>query len=150
MATGEGVSWITIGLQDVTGAAFDEARAERELPAIYEAVEQGRRDLAADIARARPRYFAQQGKPEMAYVHIDNTLSATHSVIEVSGGDRIGFLHDVAAALAASGVVIATAHIATYGRRAVDVFYGKDAYGHKVVHPVKREAVEQAVLDAIG
>jgi [protein-PII] uridylyltransferase len=43
-----------------------------------------------------------------------------------------------------------TAHIATYGQHAVDVFYVKDAYGHQILHPAKRYAVHQAVLAAVA
>lgn len=150
MGTADGVSWVSIGLQDVGGHAFDEAKAVEQLARIYHETEEGTRDMSADLARARPKYFAKRAKTEPAHVVTDNALSATHSVIEVSGADRIGFLHDVAKALADAGMVIGSAHVATYGARAVDVFYVKDAYGHKLVHPMKRELVEQAVLDAIG
>jgi len=43
-----------------------------------------------------------------------------------------------------------TAHIATYGKKAVDVFYVKDAYGIKVIHRAKLEQLQQALLTACG
>ena len=36
--------------------------------------------------------------------------------------------------------------VATYGERAVDVFYVRDGFGHKIVHPERLEAVEERLL----
>ena len=50
----------------------------------------------------------------------------------MNGRDRPGLLHDVTAAISEQGLQIASAHITTYGVRAVDVFYVKDVFGLKV------------------
>jgi [protein-PII] uridylyltransferase len=72
-------------------------------------------------------------------------------VIEVNGRDRPGFLHVVTRALTRCSLQIATAHITTYGERAVDVFYVKDMFGLKVLNPAKLkqigETVEQTIRD---
>ena len=65
-------------------------------------------------------------------VVIDNHASNTHTVLEVNGRDRPGLLHDVTAAISEQGLQIASAHVTTYGVRAVDVFYVKDVFGLKV------------------
>ena len=39
--------------------------------------------------------------------------------------------------------------IATYGERAVDVFYVRDGFGHKIIHPARLEAVEARLLAAV-
>ena len=65
-------------------------------------------------------------------VVIDNHASNTHTVLEVNGRDRPGLLHDVTAAISDQGLQIASAHVTTYGVRAVDVFYVKDVFGLKV------------------
>ena len=83
-------------------------------------------------------------------VVIDNQASNTHTVIEVNGRDRPGLLHDVTAALTELGLQIATAHITTYGERAVDVFYVKDVFGLKVEDEAKLEQIEQRLLQAIA
>ena len=56
-------------------------------------------------------------------------------MIEVEGLDRPGFLYDVTQALFESGLSISSSMIATYGERAVDVFYVRDGFGHKIRHP---------------
>jgi len=69
--------------------------------------------------------------------------------VEVRGLDRLGFLYEVAAALFESGLTISSAMIATYGERVVDVFYVRDGYGHKIVHPDRLKAIEARLLRAV-
>ncbi|MFM7611848.1 MAG: ACT domain-containing protein, partial [Alphaproteobacteria bacterium] len=70
--------------------------------------------------------------------------------IEVNGRDRPGLLHDVTAAMSDQGMQIASAHITTYGVRAIDVFYVKDVFGLKVENERKliglRTALEKALV----
>jgi [protein-PII] uridylyltransferase len=40
--------------------------------------------------------------------------------------------------------------IATYGERAVDVFYVRDGFGHKIVHPARLDAVEKRLKAALA
>lgn len=83
-------------------------------------------------------------------VLIDNKASRTHTVIEVNGRDRLGFLHDITNVLTHAGLQIASAHISTYGERVVDVFYVKDIFGLKMEQPNKIEDVRAKLLDAIS
>jgi [protein-PII] uridylyltransferase len=59
-------------------------------------------------------------------------------------------LHDVTAAMSDQGMQIASAHITTYGVRAIDVFYVKDVFGLKVENDRKlaglRAALEKALV----
>ena len=80
-------------------------------------------------APARPRPF--HVPPE---VTIDNSLSNRQTVIEVSGLDRPGLLYDLTTALGKLNLNIASAHIATFGEKAVDVFYVTDLTGTKITH----------------
>ena len=52
-------------------------------------------------------------------------------------------------ALSDQGLQIASAHITTYGERAVDVFYVKDLFGLKVVNPDKLKQVADDVEKSI-
>ena len=69
-------------------------------------------------------------------------------MIEVNGRDRPGFLHVVTRALTRLNLQDASAHITTYGERAVDVFYVKDLFGQKVEHPQKLAEIRRA-LEAV-
>ena len=56
-------------------------------------------------------------------MRIDRQASADHTVIEVSGRDRPGLLHEIARQLADLNVSIRSAHVGAYGERVHDVFY---------------------------
>ncbi|HUO53558.1 MAG TPA: [protein-PII] uridylyltransferase, partial [Rhodoblastus sp.] len=80
-------------------------------------------------------------------VIIDNSLSHMYSVIEVSGLDRPGLLYDLTFALSKLNLNIASAHIVTFGEKAVDTFYVSDLTGAKVVSPARQAAVRRNLLD---
>ena len=85
-----------------------------------------------------------QVEPE---VRVDNTLSNRFSVIEVAGLDRRGLLFHLTAMLASLDLNIGSAHIATFGERAADVFYVTDFEGAKIVDPARRDHIRQALLE---
>ena len=70
--------------------------------------------------------------------------------IEINGRDRPGLLHDLTRALFVARLSIHSAQIATYGERAVDVFYVKDGFGLKITHPQRIEDVRSNVMEALG
>ena len=78
-------------------------------------------------------------------VVVDNHASNRFTVIEVNGRDRPGLLHDVTAAISDQGMQIASAHVTTYGVRAVDVFYIKDVFGLKVENERKKSRTDSAI-----
>jgi [protein-PII] uridylyltransferase len=100
-----------------------------------------------DARQVRRREEAFRVEPQ---VLVDNSASDTHTVIEVNGRDRPGLLHDLTRALFVAGLSIHSAQIATYGERAVDVFYVKDGFGLKIMHPQRIEAIRLRVLEALG
>jgi [protein-PII] uridylyltransferase len=100
-----------------------------------------------DARQVRRREEAFRVEPR---VLVDNSASDSHTVIEVNGRDRPGLLHDLTRGLHVAGLSIHSAQIATYGERAIDVFYVKDGYGRKVTHPARIESVKAALLEALG
>ena len=69
-------------------------------------------------------------------------------MIEVSGLDRPGLLYDLTNTISRLNLNIASAHIATFGERAVDVFYVTDLTGAKVTSPQRVAAIRKALLPA--
>ena len=65
-------------------------------------------------------------------VFVDNQASSRYTVVEVNARDRAALLSGLARALYKSKAAIHSAHIATYGERAVDVFYLTDLAGEKI------------------
>ena len=79
-------------------------------------------------------------------VQVSNTLSEKFTVIEVSGLDRNGLLHQLTSAISDLNLTIGSAHIGTYGEKAVDVFYVTDLTGHKIESKVRQRKIRDALL----
>ena len=97
--------------------------------------------VAAKASAAHSRADTFSVPPD---VIIDNSLSHMYSVIEVSGLDRPGLLFDLTFALSRLNLNIASAHIVTFGEKAVDTFYVTDLTGAKVVNPARQASVSPA------
>ena len=65
-------------------------------------------------------------------ITLDNQLSDDYTVVEVKCPDRVGLLYLVTRTLAALGLDIASARIATEIDQAVDTFYVHDGQGRKL------------------
>jgi [protein-PII] uridylyltransferase len=83
-------------------------------------------------------------------VTVDNSLSDTHSVVEVKAPDRLGLLYLVTRALGAEGLDIATAKIATDLDHALDAFYVRDRAGRKVEAPEALAHLREAIVAALA
>jgi len=68
----------------------------------------------------------------MREVVIDNEISARATLIECVGADRPELLRSLAQTLNQCRVNIRSAHIMTYGERAVDIFYVTEQSGEKI------------------
>lgn len=83
-------------------------------------------------------------------VRIEAGASEEATVVEVEGLDRPGLLYELAKALAREGAAIASAHIATYGERAVDAFYLKTREGEKLTDAAKLTRLKNALMDVLS
>ena len=79
----------------------------------------------------------------------ENSYSDTCTIMEITAPDRIGLLHTLCRTLSEAGINIASAHIGTYGEKAVDVLYLKDRFGMKLDHSGKLKELEDNLLLAI-
>jgi [protein-PII] uridylyltransferase len=102
--------------------------------------------VAARSASGKPGPKAFTVVPDVV---IDNQLSARFTVVEVSGLDRPGLLYELTTAFGRLQLNIASAHIATFGEKAVDVFYVTDLMGGKVTHGSKQAAIRRQIMDVL-
>jgi [protein-PII] uridylyltransferase len=121
---------------------------ERRAKRIAEAIERALRGelrlpevVAKRGAKGRIRAFAVE--PE---VMINNQWSNRYTVVEVTGLDRPGLLYELTATLSRLNLNIASAHVATFGERAVDVFYVTDLLGAQITSPPRQAAIKRALL----
>lgn len=144
--TADGVALDTLLIQRQFEAEADERRrAERIADLIRKALKGEVKigDLVAGQARPKRRLQPFAVEPR---VIIDNDSSNRLTVIEVNGLDRIGLLYDLTEALWRLNLNIASAHIATFGERAVDVFYVTDLTGAKITDTERRAAIIRQLL----
>ena len=141
----------TFWIQDAAGGTFDAPHRLARLHVLIEQSLSGRLGIDQEMRRASAALLGRR----MRAIHvpprvvIDNRASNTHTVLEVNGRDRPGLLHDVTAAISEQGLQIASAHVTTYGVRAVDVFYVKDVFGLKVENDRKLTLLREALLAAL-
>jgi [protein-PII] uridylyltransferase len=67
-------------------------------------------------------------------------------VVEVTGLDRPGLLHALTSTISKLNLNITSAHVATFGERAVDVFYVTDLLGAKIASPTREMTIKRALL----
>jgi len=146
--TADGFALDVFSVQDIEGGAFgDDQRLERLRQTIVKTLA-GQIVLAAVFAKRQTKQRAT-ALHIRARVHFDNEASSTSTLIEVEGVDRPGLLYGVARAIFDSGLSISSAIVATYGERAVDVFYVRDGFGHKIDHPDRQESVRARIVKAM-
>jgi len=150
---GDGIAIDTFQVNDPGGdAVTSPAYWGRTLDAL-------RRVLTSDaqvatlLEKRRASGRATAGAEGSVKITLDNQLSDDYTVLEVKCPDRLGLLYLVTKTLAALGLDIATARIATEIDQAVDTFYVHDGQGRKVENPDAlarvREALEQALVQPI-
>jgi [protein-PII] uridylyltransferase len=103
--------------------------------------------MAARQARRSSRIKAFKVAPE---VLIDNTLSNQFTVVEVSGLDRPGLLFELTNTLSDLNLDITSAHVTTFGEKAVDVFYVTDLTGKQVTSPQRQKAIKARLMDVLA
>jgi [protein-PII] uridylyltransferase len=124
----------------------DEARRAERITATIEKALRGEVRLPEVVAKraatkGRQRIFALE--PE---VTINNNWSSRYTMAEVTGLDRLGLLFELTAALSKLNLNIASAHVATFGERVVDVFYVTDLFGAKITSPTRQAVIKRALI----
>ena len=146
--TNDGMALDNFLVQDLSGRPFDEPHQIERLGGSVTAALAGEEPSFERLAaRALPRRRAEAFRIRPA-VFVDNRASSRYTVVEVNARDRAALLCDLALAFTQSRAIIHSAHIATYGERAVDVFYVTAARGGKIDQPVKVKALEARLLRA--
>ena len=142
----------TFWVQDAAGGAFDQPHRIAKLAVLVEQALSGHLRLDREI----PKLAEALQIRRMRAIHVpprvvvDNRASNSYTVLEVNGRDRPGLLHDVTAAISGQGLQIGSAHVTTYGVRAVDVFYVKDVFGLKIENERKLSGLRDALLGALS
>ena len=145
--TTDGLALDTIFVTRAFAQDEDELRrAERVARTIEKSLRGELRLTDALAARPDPGKGLETTFALAPEVTIDNNLSDRYTVLEVSGLDRLGLLHDLTATLGRLNLNIGSAHIVTFGEKAVDSFYVTDLTGQKIVSPARQAAIRKELL----
>jgi [protein-PII] uridylyltransferase len=145
--TTDGLALDTIFISRAFDRDDDEHRRGERIAAAIERALKGEvkiSDLVAPRRIPSTRHPTFQVSPE---VIVDNSLSTRHTVLEVSGLDRPGLLYDLTTAIGKLNLNIGSAHIATFGEKAVDVFYVTDLTNAKIVNLTRQATIRKNLLE---
>jgi len=148
----DGLAVDTFHVNDAGGEAIlDESRWEAVTGDLRRALlgECSVEQLFADRRprRVEPGPAIVRGRARVA---VDNSVSDSHTVVEVKAPDRVGLLYLITQTLARQGLNIATAKIATDQDQALDAFYVTDRAGRKIATPAEMARLHTAIESALG
>jgi [protein-PII] uridylyltransferase len=144
--TTDGLALDTISLSREFDREDDEMRRAARIAISIERALHGDLKLPQVIGQGAPpkgRIKAFALEPE---VNVNNQWSHRYTVVEVTGLDRTGLLYALTTTLSKLNLNIASAHVATFGERVVDVFYVTDLLGGKISAPTRQAAIKRALL----
>jgi [protein-PII] uridylyltransferase len=147
--TTDGLALDTISISREYDRDEDEGRRATRIGETIEQALEGKVRLPEVVAkrasRSRSRPFTVE--PEVV---INNQWSERYTVIEVSGLDRPGLLYQLTTAISKLNLNIASAHVATFGERARDVFYVTDLLGAQITAPTRQAAIKRALVHLLA
>jgi [protein-PII] uridylyltransferase len=148
--TSDGLALDTIFVSRAFDRDEDELRRGRRIAGAIERSLKGEVKIADLVAAKRGPRSRTKPFHVVPEVIVDNSLSGRETVLEVSGLDRPGLLYDLTTAIGRLNLNIASAHIATFGEKAVDTFYVTDLAGTKINTIGRQEAIKGALLEALS
>ncbi len=147
--TKDGMALDTFRIQDEDGQVFkDKASLERLEGNIKETLA-GNLSPGEIFDRKKVKKKRTDVFKVVPRVLIDNKASNSRTVIELNGRDRIGYLFDLSQVLVDLKISINSAHIATYGERAITVFFVRDLFGHKITNDKKLDIIKDKLMNVL-
>ena len=144
--TTDGIALDTIAVSREFELDEDEARRAARIGDAIEKAVRGELKLPETVAKRtlpKGRLKAFAIEPE---VTVNNQWSNRYTVVEVTGLDRPGLLYELTTTLSKLDLNIASAHVATFGERVVDVFYVTDLTGAQITTPTRQAAIKRPLL----
>ena len=148
--TTDGLALDTIFVSRAFELDADELRRGQRIASNIEKTLRGEVRLAEIAPPRQPRDVRRGAFAVEPEVTVDNNLSRRYTVVEVSGLDRPGLLRDLTASLSSLNLNIGSAHIVTFGEKAVDSFYITDLTGQKINAPARQAAIKRRLLVDFG
>ncbi|MBV6656445.1 MAG: [protein-PII] uridylyltransferase, partial [Devosiaceae bacterium] len=148
--TANGKALDTILIRQAFEQEADERRRAERIAQTLESSLKGEVQLAPLVDAVKSPKGRIRAFKVPAEVMIDNQGSERFTVIEAAGRDRPGLLYDLATALSDLSLDTHSAHVATFGERAVDVFYVTDLTGQKITRRNRLDAIKERLESVLG
>ena len=143
--TKDGLALDTVSVSRAFDQDADEMRRAGRIADGIERALRGQIRLAEMVAAKDGVPKGRQAFALAPKIVVDNAASRRHTLLQVSGFDRPGLLYDLTTALSNLSLNIASAHIATFGEKAVDTFYVSDLTGAKITEPGRQEVIRRVL-----
>ena len=141
-----GLAFDSFWIQNQNQAPLDETHSQR-LKATIEKVLLGKLLPYEEITKKQNVIASKENvfniKPKII---LDNELSDECSVIEVECLNNPYLIYATAQKMFREGLILSSAHITTYGERAVNVFYVKDTFSQKITDKEKQTYLKNELL----
>ena len=128
--TRDGMALDNLLVTDARGKAYDDARLRKRLATAVDKALRSSAEPSPPLLDKLPS--RQKVFPVAPRVLVSDKASSRTTVVEVNARDRPGLLARLAWVIHGAGHELHSAHIATYGERAVDVFYLTGVDGRKL------------------
>ncbi len=145
----DGMALDTILLAREFKEDVDEFRRAGRIVDSIKRVLEGQIRLREELARVQQMPERAKAFTVVPRVIIDNMSSNKNTIVEINGLDRVGLLHALTEALFHLNLNIASAHITTFGEKAVDVFYVTDLTGAKITNENRTSRIEKALTEVL-
>ncbi len=147
--TKDGMALDSFWIQEAGGGVYKDKHKLERLRSTIEKTLAGKLLPRKELAALHKRPRKADAFTVAPRVLIDNKASNRYTVIELNGLDRPGFLYQLSQTLVDLKLSIGSAHIATFGERAVTVLFICDLFGHKVHNENKLKQIRIKLMEAL-
>jgi [protein-PII] uridylyltransferase len=144
--TTDGMALDTISLSREFDRDEDEQRRAGRVAESIEKALRGELRLPELVGKRMPPKGRLKAFALEPTVTVNNQWSHRYTMVEVTGLDRTGLLYEMTSTLSKLNLNIASAHVATFGERVVDVFYVTDLLGAQITSPTRQAAIKRALI----
>ena len=144
--TTDGLALDTIAVSREFDRDEDEARRAARIGDAIEKAVRGELKLPEIVAKRTPPKGAAQGFRHRAGSHRQQSMVEPLHRGRSHRARPTGLLYELTTTLSKLNLNIASAHVATFGERVVDVFYVTDLTGAQITTPTRQAAIKRPLL----
>ncbi len=141
---------VVIDLQ-ISTSALEVVEEEKitKFKEIFSRYIRGEIDLE-DLSTDRSGGFKASVIPPPTFVKVDNQMSDSYTIFDISGEDRIGLLFDIFKVFAKYGVYVHIVKVTTQGERIRDAFYVRTANKEKIKDEKLLNDIKEDILKVLN